>query len=109
MRTVQIFARRDAHKLGFNFGGRFAGSQAGAIGDAEDVGIHRDCAFAEDLHQHDICRLSSNTRQRFQRLARARHFAVVLRDKRLGEGDDVFRLVAPKAYGLDVIGDAGFA
>lgn len=50
MRAVEVFLRRNAHELSFDFGRRFAVGEASAIGDTEDVGIHGDGAFAEDFH-----------------------------------------------------------
>ena len=90
MRAVQILRRRDAHQLRLDFRRRLAVGQAGAVGDAEDVGVDRDRAFAEHFHQHHVGGLAPDARQRFQRFALARHFAVVLIDQRLAESAMTF-------------------
>jgi len=95
MRAVQISFRRDAHELGFDLRWRLAGGQAGAVGDAENVGVDGDRAFAEDLHQHNVRGLAPDAWQRLERFALARDCAVVAIDQRLRERDDVLGLVAP--------------
>jgi len=109
MCATQIFLRCDAHELGFNFSRGFAAGEAGAVGDAKDVRIHGDRAFAEDFHQHDVCGLAPDARERLQRVALARHFAIVLIDQSLRERDDVFGFVAPEPDRFDVIRDPLFA
>ena len=83
MRAVEVLLRRNAHELGFDFGGRFAVGEAGAVGDAEDVCIHGDCAFAEDFHQHDVGSFAADAGEGLQRLAIVRDFALVLIDQGL--------------------------
>jgi uncharacterized membrane protein len=86
-----------------------AGCDAGAVAEAEDVGVHGHGVLAEGDAEHDVGGLAADAGQGFQVLALARHLAAVALDQELREGDDVAGLGAPEADGADVPGDAFLA
>ena len=62
MRVVDEFERREFHELAFHFVGRLAGREPGAIGDPEDMGVHRDRRLSERDVEHDVRGLASDAR-----------------------------------------------
>ena len=80
------------------------GGDPGAVSDTKDVGVDGLRGLVEPHVQHDIRGLAPDARQGLQRGAAGRHLAVIAVDQHPAERDDVFGLVAEKAYGLDVIG-----
>jgi hypothetical protein len=80
--------------------------QAGAVADAEDVGVHRHGAFAEGDVQHDIGGLAANPRQRFQRRTFLRHLPAMPFHQLLCQGGEVPRLALPQPDGADIGRDA---
>ena len=81
MRVRLQFVRHDALELLLDPQRRLARRQAGAVADAEDMGVDRDGRLAEgDVHHH-IGGLAADAGQRLQRLAVARHLAAMLVDE----------------------------
>src|SRR3546814_8018516 len=72
------------------------------MGDAEDVRIDGDGMFAERGVEHDVRRLATDARQRFERFAIPWYFAAVQVQYLSTQADDVLRLGLIQADGLDV-------
>src|SRR3546814_11640231 len=79
------------------------------IGDAEDVRIDGDGMFAERGVEHDVRRLATDARQRFERFAIPWYFAAVQVQSLSTQADDVLRLGLIQADGLDVFLQPSFA
>ncbi len=77
--------------------------QSGAVGDAEDVGVHRHGGLAEGGVEHHVGGLASHAGQGFEIPAVVRHLAAELLDEDAAGLDDVLRLVVEQADGLDVL------
>src|SRR5262249_7710187 len=92
-----VFRRHHAVELELDLEGRLAG----AVTDAEDVGVDRDGGLAESDVEHDICGLAADPGQRLQRLARAGDLATVLVCDFPRQRDEILRLGAEEADGLD--------
>lgn len=74
MRNIRpIFARHDVYKLLFCFRSVGGVNQGQAVGDAEHMGVYRNCALTVGSCQHDVSRLATNPGQRRQLLERARN------------------------------------
>ena len=80
----------------------FAGGEAGAVGDAENMRVHGDGRLAESGVEYDIGGLAPHARQGFEGLARLRYFATVSRNEQAAGFDDVPGLGLVQAYGADV-------
>ena len=93
--------RYDLLELRFDLVDGLAGGKSRAIADAEHVCVDSERFFAERRVEHDIGCLSTDARQRLQRLARPRDLPLVLVDQRFAEGDDVLRLGVEQADRLD--------
>jgi hypothetical protein len=76
---------------------------AGAVADAEDVGVDGLRGVAEPHVEDHVRGLAPDARQRLERRAGGRHLAAVLLDQDAGELQDVLRLVAEEADRLDVL------
>ena len=83
--------------------------EAGAVADAKDMRINRLRRIAKPHIQHDIRRLAPHSRQALQSCARLRNLAVKFINEALGQLDDILRLVAEKADGLDMLDHTGLA
>jgi len=59
--------------------------------------------------EHHVGGLAADAGQGFERGAIVRHLAAVAFQQQARQGDDVFRLGAVEAYGLDIVLDAGIA
>ncbi len=84
----------------------FAGGEAAAVAQPEDMRIHRLRRDAPPHVQDDIGRLAPDAGQRDQRLTRRWDHAAVFINDLLAQLDDVLGLVAVKADGLDVLDQA---
>ena len=80
-----------------------AGSEAEAVAEAEDVGVHRDGRLAEGDVEDDVRRLPPDAGELLERLPVRRNLPAVLLHERLREGDDVLRLRVEEADGLDEV------
>ena len=109
MRALEISRRRDGLQPRLHRIRVFARSEPGAVGDPENMGVHRDGGVPERLVQHHIGGLAPDARQAHQILARARHLAAKFLDDQARQGDDVFGLVAEQADRLDEFAHAVFA
>ena len=83
-----------------------AWGEAGAVAEAEDVGVHRHGRFAEDDVEDDVRRLAADAWQRLEGVALRGDLAAVLAQEDFGKGDDVAGLALPEADGADVAADA---
>ncbi len=84
-----------------------AGGEAGAVGDAENVGIDSHRRLVEGDVEDDIGGLAADSRQRLEGGAVLRHLAPVALDQQPGEGRDVAGLALPEAEAADMPRDAG--
>ena len=103
MGVQQVFFRHHRHQLHLDVERRLADRQAGAVADAENVGVDRDGRLAESDIEHDIRGLAPDAGQRFQRVAVMRNLPAVLGDELLRQRDHVLRLGAVEADGLDQV------
>ena len=83
--------------------------QPHALTEAGDVRIDGNAGRREAVAEHDVGGLASDARQRHQHVARFRDLAAVLGDEFFGQCDQVLRLGAVKADGLDLRFEARFA
>ncbi len=79
--------------------------QAGAVAEAENVGIHRHGGLAENFIEHHVGGFSTNAGQGFEGFAVCGNDAVMALHQELGEGGDVFGLGLPQADGANVMAD----
>ena len=77
VRVLEKFLRHQPHKLVLDRAHRSAGREAGAVGDAKNMGIDRDGGFAECRVQNDVCGFYADPRQLLELLTRRRHRAGV--------------------------------
>ena len=80
--------------------------QAGAVAQAEDVGVHGHGAFPEHHVQHHVRGLAADARQRLQRHAVGRDLARVPGHQNGRKGGDILGLGLPQADAPDVGADA---
>ena len=109
MRVQQIFGRNTLHQAVFDGAHVFARRDAGAVGDAEDVGIHRHHGLAVGGIEDDVGGFAPDAGQFFQCGAVSGDFAVVVVDKDLAGFEDVRRFAVVEANGFDVFLQAVFA
>src|SRR6266851_6436730 len=76
--------------------------EAGAVGDAKDVRVHRDGRMAEGGVEDHVGGLPADSRERFERFARLRHLSAVALDEQPAGFEDVLRLGAIQADRADV-------
>ena len=69
MRVATEFFGHEFQQLFLHLDDILARGDAGAIGDAEDMGVHRDGRFAEGGIQDDVRGFPADTRQAFEVLA----------------------------------------
>ena len=77
---VRVAAERlrdDLLELGFDLVDSLAGREAGAVADAEDVGVDRERLLAERGVEHDVGGLAADAGKGLELFAGARHFAAV--------------------------------
>ncbi|GIX38636.1 MAG: hypothetical protein KatS3mg127_1875 [Silanimonas sp.] len=86
-----------------------ARGEAGAVGDAEDVCVHRDGRFAKSSVQYHVGGLAAHAGQGLQRFAVARYLAAVSFQQQSAGGDQVRCLGVVKTDGVDVGLQAGLA
>ena len=80
----------------------FAGREAGAVGDAEDVSVDGDLALAEDDVENDVGSFAADAGERLERVAVGGDLAAVKLDQHAAEADEVSGLGIVEAYGLEV-------
>ena len=88
---------------------RFARRHAGAVADAEDMGVDRHRRLAERYVQHNVRGLAPDAGQFHQLFAGFRHDTGEIGDHHLAQCDDVLRLVPVQPDRLDVIAHRRFA
>jgi hypothetical protein len=86
----------------------FTGRDAGAVADAKEVRVDSLKRVVKPYVQHHIGGLAAHSGQALQGGAGGRHLATVVVQQHLGQADDVFRLVAVKANGFDMLDEGGF-
>ena len=106
MRVAAERLRDDPFELGLDVVHGLPRSEAGAVADAEDVGVDRESLLAERGVEHHIRRLATDAGERLKFLARAGNFAV---DQRLAKRDHVLGLGIEQTDGLDGLSQSLFA
>ena len=109
MRMAQKGRRRALHQSLFHLADIASGRETSAVGNAEDMRIHRDRLFSEGDVQDDIGAFAPDPRQRLQLFARARDFAAEARQQHIRERDHILRLCLIEAYRFDVVAEFVFA
>ena len=107
--VAQVFPGDAAEQALLDFEHVLAGGEAGAVGEAEDVGVDGHRRLAEDGVEHHVGGLAADAGEGFEGFAVVGYLAAVAFDELAGELRGVLGLVAEQADGLDVFGDAGFA
>jgi len=110
--VVRIAAERlrnDLVELGLDLVGSLAAREAGAVADAEHMGVDCERLLAPRGVEHDIGGLAADPGERLELVAGARDLAVVALDQRFAQGDDVLRLGVEQADGLDRVAQGIFA
>lgn len=102
MRILQEFPRNHLQQAILHRAHVLARRQSGAVGDAEDMGVHRHGRFAEGGVEHHVGGLAADPGQGFQCCAVGGHFAAVLLDQDRAGGDHVPGLGIEQADGGDV-------
>jgi len=92
MGILSEFLRDEFHQLVLDFDDVLAGGDAGAVGDPEDMGVHRDGRFAERGIEDHVRGFPAHSRQALQVFAPARHFAAEPFQQNSAGGEDVLRL-----------------
>src|SRR5438552_13117321 len=100
MRVLKELGRREFHQFLLYLQRVLARGEAGAVGDAKDVRVHRHGRLAERGVEHHVRRLAPDARQLLQRLAVLRHGAAVPLEEHLRQRDHVPGLVAIQADAL---------
>ena len=95
--------RDDLLELGLDLVDRLSGREAGSVAYAEDVGVDRECFYAERGVENDVRCLAADSGKLLQFITRSRDLASVSVDKRLAERDDVLRLGVEQADRLDCL------
>ena len=95
-------ARHNDHQLRLDPVGSLTIGELEPVCHPIDVGINSNGRFNIQLIEHHAGGLAANTGQGFERDPVGRHLPPMLIDQDLGQGDDVFGLVAIKADGPDV-------
>jgi hypothetical protein len=95
--------RHDLLDLRFDLVDILARREAGAVADAEDMGVDCERLLAKRGVEHDVRGLSSNPWQRLKFFAGAGDLAAVFVDQRLAERDHIFGLGVEQADGLDCL------
>ncbi len=96
------FFRGQAKEPFFDLERGLAGRNTGAVGDTKNMGIDRDCRFAESRVQNDVGCLAADAGQLFEFRPGFRHLAIVVVDQDPAGLDDVFGLVVEQADGFDI-------
>ena len=109
MAIVLVPLRHDAIEGELDVERGLATRKAGAVRNPEDVGVDGDGWLAEGDVEHDIRRLAADAGKGDERFARVRHLAAELGDELLRQCDQVPRLAAIEADGLDLVGERGLA
>ena len=79
MSVMREFPGNELQQRIFHVSRRFPRRDPRSIRDAEDVCVDRYCRLSENCVEDDVRSFASHSRQSFERLARARHFATVVR------------------------------
>src|SRR5712691_13095415 len=103
VRVLQVFRRRELEQFLLYLERILARSDAGAVGDAEDVRVDRHRWLAECRVEHHVRRLAADAGKALQRFAARRHFAAVLLEQDLRQRHYVLRLGAVKPDSTDVL------
>ena len=77
MSVMREFPGRKFQQPIFHVSRRFPRRDFRSIRDAEDVCIDRYCGLSENRVEDDVRSFTTDAGQRFERFARARHFAAV--------------------------------
>jgi hypothetical protein len=96
----------DLLELGFDLVHRLSRREAGAVADAEDMGVDGERLLAVRGVEDDVGGLAADPGERLQLFARLRYLAIVTIDQRLAERDDVLRLGVEEADRLDCVAQA---
>ena len=109
VRALLVFIRHYPHQFVFHLADGLSWRDAGAIGDPEDVGIHRDNGFSERGIQDHVGGFASDARQFFQGMSVPRHgAAVALHQVRAGL-HEVARLGVVEPDGADMAAESFFS
>jgi len=101
--------RHDLLQTLLDFERVLARRQAGAVGNAEDMGVDRDGLVAEGDIQDHIRGLAPDAGQFLQILAAVRHLAAVFLEQQFRERDHILGLGAKETDGLDEIAQTRLA
>jgi hypothetical protein len=80
--VAQVFLGDAAQQALLDFDDVLAGGEAGAVGEAEDVGVDGHRRFAEDGVEHHVGGLAADAGQGFEGVAVVGHFAAVALEQR---------------------------
>ncbi len=109
VRVFQVFGGHTLQQFLFHFQRRFAWGQAGAVAQAEDVGVHGHGRFTKGHVEHHVRCLAAHTGQGFQCLTVARYLSAVFLHQNAAGLQQVFGFVAVQADGVDVCLQPGLA
>ena len=109
VRVQQVFGRHARHQPFFDGKYGFARRNAGAVGNAKDVGIDRHYWLTEGGVQDDVRGFATNAGEFFQRGAVGRHCAAVFVEKDLAGFQDVYGFGVVETDGFNVVLQAVFA
>lgn len=99
----QVLARHELQQFLLHLQNVLSRCYAGAVGDAEDMRVHRHGQLPEGGVEHHVGGLAANPGQGFEVLAVVGDLAAVLFDEDAAGFDDVLRLAVVEADGLDVL------
>jgi hypothetical protein len=108
MRVATEGLRDDLLELRLDLLDGFAGGQAGAVADPEDVRVDRERLLAEGGVEHNIGGLPADAGEGLQLFAGVRDLAAMTVDQGLAERDHVLRLGVEQADRLDRVAELFF-
>ena len=102
MRARPLFLGNDLAQALFHFFGRTACGKPQTVGNAENVGVHRNGVASERNRIDDVRRLSPDARQRAQLFERGRHFPAELFQNIARGRQNMRRLIMVEPARIDV-------
>ncbi len=109
MGIKEVFSGDDRQQLFFDLQGGFSWSDASAVGNTKNVGVHRDGFFSEQGVENDICGFPAYTREFLQGKAVFWNHTAMLLEQLSGKVMDMPRLCIEEAQAANMAADAVFS
>lgn len=109
MGVLEIGFGDDFEKVLFYFERRYTTTETESASKAKDVGIDRDGGMAVERVEHHVGGFAADAGEFFEVFTRGGDLALVVSDKDLTEGDDIFGFGAKQPDGADGLAEVVFA